>query len=43
MEGRVVATADSGFMASRDDAGLDLWSSAGNARFISNAIDWLSR
>jgi len=42
-EGRVVATADSGFMASRDDAGLDLWSSAGNARFISNAIDWLSR
>lgn len=42
-EGRVVATADSGFMASRDDAGLDLWSSAGNTRFIANALGWLSR
>ena len=39
--GRVVATGDSGFIASRDDAGLDLWSSADNARFLTNALDWL--
>jgi hypothetical protein len=43
LQGRVVATADAGLMASRDDAGLDLWSSAGNARFIANALDWLTR
>jgi hypothetical protein len=40
--GRVVATGDSGFLASRDDAGLDLWSEADNARFVMSALGWLA-
>lgn len=41
-EGRVVATGDSGFIASRDDAGLDLWVAADNAPFVLSAIGWLA-
>ncbi len=41
--GRVVVTGDSGFIASKDDTGLDLFASAGNARFVANALAWLGR
>jgi hypothetical protein len=41
--GRVLATGDSGFIASSDDTGVDLFASADNALFVSNAITWLSR
>jgi len=40
--GRVVAVADSGFMASRDDAGRDMFASASNARFIGSLLGWLT-
>ena len=40
--GRVLATGDSGFIASLDDAGKNMFESASNARFVANAIDWLS-
>ena len=40
--GRVLATGDSGFIASLDDAGKSMFESASNARFFANAIDWLS-
>lgn len=40
--GRVVAVADSGFMASRDDAGRDMFSSASNARFLGSILGWLA-
>lgn len=39
--GRIVATGDSGFIASCDDAGLDLWAADDNARFAMSAIAWL--
>ncbi len=42
-DGRVVVTGDSGFIASRDDAGLDLFAAEDNARFVSNALAWLAR
>lgn len=40
--GRVLVTADSGFIASRDDAGQKMFDAAGNARFFANAIAWLA-
>lgn len=40
--GRVVVTGDSGCIASKDDTGLDLFAEAGNARFVSNAVAWLT-
>ena len=40
--GRVVAVADSGFIASRDDAGRDMFASASNARFIGSILGWLA-
>ena len=40
-EGRVVVTGDSGFIASKDDAGLDLFAEADNSRFLANILDWL--
>lgn len=40
--GRVVAVADSGFMASRDDAGRDMFAAGGNARFLGNVLGWLA-
>lgn len=40
--GRVVAVADSGFIASRDDAGRDMFGSASNARFIGSILGWLA-
>jgi hypothetical protein len=39
--GRVVVTADSGFIASLDDKQQSLFEAADNARFITNAITWL--
>ncbi|WP_417308744.1 DUF4350 domain-containing protein [Devosia sp.] len=39
--GRVLAIADSGFMASLDDAGRAMFESADNARFFANAVAWL--
>jgi hypothetical protein len=40
-KGRVVVTGDSGFMASKDDTGADLFSEADNSRFLANILDWL--
>ena len=40
--GRVVAVADSGFIASRDDTGRDMFASANNARFIGSILGWLA-
>ncbi len=40
--GRVVAVADSGFIASRDDAGRDMFASANNARFVGSLLGWLT-
>lgn len=40
--GRVVAVADSGFIASRDDSGRDMFASASNARFIGSVLRWLT-
>lgn len=40
--GRVVAVADSGFIASRDDAGRDMFASASNARFIGSILGWMT-
>lgn len=36
------AGADMLIIASRE-TGLDPWASAGNARFVANALDWLNR
>lgn len=40
--GRIVATGDSGFMASSDDTGRNLFAESGNAQFLANVIDWLA-
>lgn len=40
--GRVLVTSDSGFIASRDDAGHSMFESADNARFFANAVSWLT-
>jgi hypothetical protein len=40
--GRVLVTSDSGFIASRDDAGETMFETGGNARFFENAIGWLT-
>lgn len=40
-KGRVVVTADSGFIASLDDKHRPLFETADNARFVGNAIEWL--
>lgn len=40
-KGRVIATGDSGFLASSDDTSLDMYASVGNAQFFTNAIAWL--
>jgi hypothetical protein len=40
--GRVLATGDSGFIASADDTGQDLFGAGDNARFFGNAIRWLT-
>lgn len=40
-QGRVLATGDSDFIASSDDAGEPMFEAASNARFIENAIRWL--
>lgn len=40
--GRVVMTADSGFIASRDDAGQRMFESGDNARLFANVINWLT-
>jgi hypothetical protein len=42
-KGRVVATGDSGFVASSDDTGRDMFASGSNAVFFSNCIRWLAR
>lgn len=42
-KGRVLATGDSGFIASSDDTGQDMFASGSNARFFANAIRWLTR
>lgn len=39
--GRVVVTADSGFMASADDKERPMFETGDNARFIDNVIRWL--
>lgn len=40
-KGRVIALADSGFIASQDDAGRDMFAAGSNARFFDNVVDWL--
>jgi hypothetical protein len=40
--GRVLATGDSGFIASSDDTGKDMFASGSNATFFANAIRWLA-
>lgn len=40
-KGRVVVTGDSGFIASKDDTGLDLLAAGDNSRFVANVLDWL--
>ena len=42
-KGRVLATGDSGFIASSDDTGKDMFASGANATFFANAIRWLTR
>ncbi len=41
--GRVVATGDSGFIASADDTGRDMFSAGSNAAFFANCVRWLTR
>ena len=41
-KGRVVGTGDSGFMASSDDTGRDMFASGSNATFIANCVRWLA-
>jgi hypothetical protein len=41
--GRVLVTSDSGFIASRDDTGQQMFEAGDNARFFTNAVDWLLR
>ena len=40
--GRVVATGDSGFIASSDDTGRDMFASGSNAAFFANCVRWLA-
>ena len=40
--GRVLATGDSGFIASSDDTGKDMFGSGSNATFFANSIRWLT-
>lgn len=40
--GKVVATGDSGFIASSDDTERAMFETGSNARFFANAIGWLS-
>ncbi len=42
-KGRVLATGDSGFIASSDDTGRDMFAAGDNAAFFANAIRWLTR
>lgn len=42
-KGRVLATGDSGFIASSDDTGQDMFAAGDNATFFANAIRWLAR
>jgi hypothetical protein len=42
-KGRVIATGDSGFIASNDDTGRDMFALGSNAIFFANCIRWLAR